>query len=118
MTNHSLTSQGEWDRVSSHREAGHPLLQIWQHQEVVYRPDISQVDLYGEWAKLARFGIRCLADAPFSQGTLAISSPEPDVFSDRDLLVLQEMAALLSEGFQRLERVMHFEGSSGPPVAS
>ena len=109
VTNHSLTPQGEWDRVSSHREADHPLLRIWQHQEVVYRPDISQVDLYGEWAKLARFGIRCLADAPFSQGTLAISSPEPDVFSDRDLLVLQEMAALLSEGFQRLEDLQNLE---------
>ncbi|MBI2502458.1 MAG: PAS domain S-box protein, partial [Candidatus Latescibacteria bacterium] len=109
VTNHSLTLEGEWHRVSPYRQADHPLLRIWQRQEVVYRPDIHRADPYGEQAGLERFAIRCLADAPFSQGTLAISSREPEVFSAGDLQVLQEMSSLLSEGFKRLEDLQNLE---------
>jgi PAS domain S-box-containing protein len=42
-------------------------------------------------------------DVPFSHGTLSLNSATPDVFSERDLCFFQELAEVLSEGFQRIE---------------
>ena len=40
---------------------------------------------------------------PFSHGTLAINSAEPGAFSGDDIIILQELAEALSEGFHRLD---------------
>ena len=46
--------------------------------------------------------MRAVVDVPFSHGTLAVSSSRPDAFSAEDIAVLQELAAVLSEGFRRM----------------
>ncbi len=109
VTNHGLTPEGAWHRVSNHQNADHPLLQIWKQGKLMYRPDIHREDLYGEKRLLEKYGLRCLADAPFSQGTLAISSSAPAAFTDRDLELLEEMAPLLAEGFKRLADLQSLE---------
>ncbi len=76
------------------------LMQIWQSQQLIYRPDLQQEDLYHERSHL-RVPLRAIVDVPFSHGTLAISSAEPNAFSPADIETLQAMARLLSEGFQR-----------------
>ncbi|MCC7263102.1 MAG: GAF domain-containing protein [Candidatus Latescibacteria bacterium] len=109
VTVHNLTPEGAWHPFHFQQREDLPLLKIWGRQETAYRPDIQQEDLYGERISMGKFGLRALADAPFSHGTLAISSPEPDAFSEHDLQMLQEMAALLSEGFQRLDDLQNLE---------
>ena len=86
------------------------LLRIWREGQVAYRRDLYEEDLYEEAAQIARtlgHPIRSVLDAPFKQGTLAVSSPEPNAFSTRDIEILQAMAEVLSEGVQRQQDLQH-----------
>ena len=47
--------------------------------------------------------MRSVVDAPFSHGTLTVASDSPQVFSDSDIAVLEELTGALSEGFRRLD---------------
>jgi len=108
VTIHTIHPDGRIDKAAAKAE-DHPLLRIWRQREIAYRPDLHRADLYGEWEELRLSGVRSLVDAPFSHGTLALSSTAPDAFSAQDLQVLGEMAALLSEGFQRLADLQNLE---------
>jgi PAS domain S-box-containing protein len=82
------------------------LLRIWREQQVAYRRDLKEEDPYGERSYIEKVKggkIRSIIDIPFPQGTLALNSLEADAFSPNDIDVLQEMAQVLSEGFQRME---------------
>ena len=86
--------------------AGSPVERSWRHREIVYRPDLQHQDLYGE---LALFGpsstVRCILDVPYENGTLAVSSSQPNAFSTDDIEMLQETSSLLSEAFKRIEDI-------------
>gem|GEM_PF-4382303 len=80
--------------------------------DVLYRRDLLQEDTYG--LLKARQGdfdtpIRSVLDVPFTHGSLAVNSPEPNAFSERHTAVLQQLAGVISEGFQRLEDLRKLE---------
>ena len=58
-----------------------------------YRPDVESDELVG---------VRSVVELPFSHGTLSVDSTQPDAFSEEEINVLQELANILSEGFQRM----------------
>jgi signal transduction histidine kinase/DNA-binding NarL/FixJ family response regulator len=98
---YTLKKEGEWKRYQFPFSEELPFIQIWRQNRLVYRPDIERDDPYDEGPTF-KIPIRALVDVPFTQGTLALSSLEPDVFSHGDLEVLQVTAQLLAEGFQRM----------------
>jgi signal transduction histidine kinase/PAS domain-containing protein len=81
----------------------------WRCGEVVHRKDLSSGDPYGEYAWCSAWDILCVLDVPFSHGTLAVSSDQPDAFSAEDIQTLEEMARVLSGGFQRQEDLLNLE---------
>ena len=83
------------------------ILDIWQSGKVVYRKNLEQSDPYDEKEWLG--GMCCVLDMPFSHGTLAISSAQPDAFSAEDIDILREIAEVFSEGFQRLQDLRESE---------
>jgi len=96
---HTLDNEGRWRRRSFQ---GTPTLrQLWRDQQLVYRPDIHLHDPLHERARFPT--IRSLVDAPFSHGTVAVSSRSPNAFTDGDLNLLRELSACLTEGFTRLD---------------
>jgi len=89
------------------------IVDIWKNQEIAYRPDLSREDPFGE-SVFFRDGVkpvRCVIDIPFSHGTLALNSTEPNAFADWQIEFLQEMADVLSEGFRRLDDLRALEQS-------
>ena len=82
---------------------------FWRASNPVYRADLHLDDPYGERAELERcYGraIRSVIDVPFSHGTLAVNSEEPDVFSSSESIAsMERLASLLSEAFHRLRDI-------------
>ena len=112
-----VDATGEAPSVHFYSAAGHAwvqagpergadvVLRIWREGSVAYRKDLSREDVYGEAAQIDKtlgHPVRSVVDAPFSGGTLAVSSDQPDAFSEGDLKLLQEVAEVLSEGVQRV----------------
>ncbi|MSR81992.1 MAG: GAF domain-containing protein, partial [Candidatus Latescibacteria bacterium] len=108
-TTHFRTTAGGWGQHTYTNLEGLPLLAIWKQQKLVYRRDLQTDDPYGEIARLGKSGRRSVVDIPFPHGTLALSSTQPDAFAAGDLSLLQEMAALCSEGFGRLDELRALE---------
>ena len=100
---HEITDTGEW--VVNERDEGSGIIRrIWKSRELSYRRDLEAEDPYQERATMqAHTRIRSVLDVPFSHGTLAVNSTRPDAFSAGDIALLQDLAAALSDGFQRLE---------------
>ncbi len=108
-TFHFRTPAGGWGQYQYPNLAGLPLLAIWSQQRLAYRPDLQADDPYGERKGLDNPGLRSMVDIPFSHGTLALSSVLPEAFGADELELLQEMAALCSEGFGRLDELRVLE---------
>ena len=87
---YSMNLEGQWRQRPITVSGTAIVSQIWRNQELVYRPDLEREDLYDECSHL-NAPLRSIVDVPFSQGTLAISSEQPEVFSPKDLEILQEM---------------------------
>jgi PAS domain S-box-containing protein len=103
---HTMAPGSYWTFASPEDQAAKIVLGFWRAQQVVYRKDLEQEDLYGERDNVRRDhgpAIRCIVDVPFLYGTLAVNSAEPAAFTPEDIEILQDMARVLSEGFQRLE---------------
>jgi PAS domain S-box-containing protein len=82
------------------------VLAFWREGEVVNRKDLWSEDDHnevGDWTvPSGRQGPRSIVDIPFSHGTLAANSSEPDAFTAY-LDLLDDIAGVLSEGFRRLD---------------
>ena len=81
------------------------VLRIWQQQSIAYRRDLQSEDAYAEAEQIERTTgepIRAVVDIPFHCGTLAVSSVDPDAFSDGDLEFFGDIAQLLGQGCTRL----------------
>ncbi|MBT4501976.1 MAG: PAS domain S-box protein [Gemmatimonadetes bacterium] len=104
-------SEGRW--TESREMRGRGLIQeIWQKGEVLYRRDLSADDAHEETSYLEdnyEAPIRSVVDVPFSQGTFAVNSLEPNAFSEQHIRDLQALAGVLSEGFQRLADLRRLE---------
>jgi len=86
--------------------------EIWQKGEVAYRRDLSVDDAHEETSYMEdnyEAPIRSVVDVPFSQGTFAVNSLEPDAFSAQHIRDLQALAGVLSESFQRMEDLRRLE---------
>ncbi|MBI2502490.1 MAG: response regulator [Candidatus Latescibacteria bacterium] len=107
---HNLSAEGMW-KSSDSSETSETILKIWRGGKVAYRPDLETEDLYGERERLHQYspGIRAVVDVPFSHGTLALNSTQPNAFSPQDIEFLQELAEVLFEGFRRLDDLKTLE---------
>jgi two-component sensor histidine kinase len=82
------------------------ILKLWQNGGPTYRRDLMETDVFHEKKAVENHyhhTVRSVIDVPFSHGTLAINSTEPDAFSQENIDILQEMASVLSETYQRLD---------------
>ncbi len=96
---YAMNQQGEWTRSGV---ADSPVVvRIWQSEKLTYRRDIRHEDPFDESLQFKT--IRSLVDVPFSHGTLSVSSRTPNAFAPEHIEVLQHMAPLLEEGFQRMD---------------
>jgi PAS domain S-box-containing protein len=94
---------GQGKLVLGHKEKpAQNLRRFMAAGQPVYRPDLKDVDLYGETAYLSGRTC-CLLDIPFSHGTLGLGSVSPGAFSPEDIGAVAQIAAVLSEGFGRLD---------------
>ena len=97
------------------RKACEVIVDMWRGGVPVYRKDIEKSDIYGEkelYPILFKNTVRSVIDVPFSHGTLAVSSQEPEAFTDDNIRILQDMAHILSEGFKRTEDLRNLEKNS------
>lgn len=103
MRSRSATRDGRW-LISDTPKAVQTVVAMWRSGRPTYRPDLETEDLYGERPYLQkRSRIRAVVDVPFSQGTLAVNSTQPDAFANEDLALFQELAECLSEAFRRCD---------------
>lgn len=88
------------------------LLDAWRAGEILYRRDLHTEDRYNERRFMTEdfsSPIRSILDVPFSHGTLAVNSTEPEAFSDAHIASLQLLAEVFSEAFRRVEDLRHLE---------
>jgi signal transduction histidine kinase len=80
------------------------LAKVWRQGQASYRRDVHREDAYDECAYMNqsyRQPVCSVLDVPFSHGTLALNSGEPDAFSAKDIRSLERIAEVLSEAFRR-----------------
>lgn len=84
---------------------------FWRDQKIVYRRDLMKDDPYEEFGRLSSMGalIRSVIDVPFGHGTVAVNSTRPQAFDEVDLIVLEDMARVLDEGFRRRRDLQRLE---------
>jgi len=101
-----------WETSTWKEGSGTPgtrvLDRIWQRGGVVYRPDLQAEDPLCE-RRLVGPRARSIVDVPFSHGTLAVNSPEPNAFPAEAMAHIQALAGALSEGFHRLDDILRVE---------
>ena len=102
---HNLTNEGTWTNTEKESAV---VRQFWRERVPAYRRNLDTEDLYQERSPTGT-GSRSVLDVPFSHGTLAVSSPEPNAFSDEDIASLQVLVEVLSEGFRRLDDLAALE---------
>ncbi len=103
---HELSRQGEWRTIADDPAGTEKVARFWREGQTVYRPNLDQADPYQERQFLAwGFGSvrRSVVDVPFSHGTLAVNSEQPNAFSDENIGFLENLAGVLAEGFRRLD---------------
>ncbi|MFT5089482.1 MAG: PAS domain S-box-containing protein, partial [Planctomycetota bacterium] len=100
FTPHGLDSSGQELATKRKNSTRGPLLSTWMSQQPLYRPDLHAEDSFNERADMAD-RIRAVLDVPFSHGTLAINSEEPNAFAEWEMEALQSIAEVLSEAFRR-----------------
>ncbi|MDP6016717.1 MAG: PAS domain S-box protein, partial [Candidatus Latescibacteria bacterium] len=103
MRSRSTAPGGGWMESATPR-AVTSVHDMWKRGEATYRPDLQADDPFDELPYIQTIAsIRAVVDVPFSHGTLALSSTTANAFSESDLLLLQEIAGVLSSGFQRID---------------
>jgi len=105
---YNLIDNQIWNSGQMSAGGARDVVAFWKSGEKVYRPDLLAEDIYGDKdragarADVENIGRRSIVDIPFSHGTLAFNSAEANAF-DRYMDSLEELAQVLSEGFQRLD---------------
>jgi len=108
---HRLTEEEGWIQRDPDDPALARIAAFWSGGELIYRADIDTEDRYGESVGRRTQGpfARSILDVPFSHGTLAINSLEPNAFDAATIDIVKRFAEVLSEGFHRLDdlRALH-----------
>ena len=99
-----ITKRGEW-MVSDTEPYAATVVEIWHAGDTAYRRNLAAEDTFGERdAVTDLYGpVDSIVDVPFSHGTLTVNSTNANAFLPRDLSFLEELAAVLSEGFRRMD---------------
>ena len=87
----------------------------WRDKRPVYRRSLDKEDRYSSGKRLREVSdrhIRSVLDVPFSRGTIAINSVQPEAFSEKDIETLGQFAGVLSEAYTRLEDIQKIEESA------
>jgi len=111
VRSYELTKDEKW-KPSTEEEVFDIIARFWQGKVPVYRRDITKEDKFHEFNSIDENLVetkRSILDVPFSHGTLAVSASEANAFSERDIAVLQEVAAILSTGYRRMEDLKNLE---------
>ena len=106
VRSHTLEENGHWQVTATEGEG--TVVRCWREAEACYRRDLETEDPFGERQMMAAaFGhpVRSIVDAPFSHGTLAVNSREPEAFSDESLADLAGLCEVLSDGFRRYDEI-------------
>ena len=93
---------------------GSSVYEGWRHARVIYRRDLDEEDRYDERRGIREDSsgpVRCVLDVPFSHGTIAINSLQPDAFSEADIETLRLFAGVVSEAYTRFEDIRRTEES-------
>jgi PAS domain S-box-containing protein len=80
-----------------------------------YRPDLEKEDAYSEYESLAASwgkAVRSALNVPFSHGTVMLVGVQGQAFGPEDIAVVEETAAILSEGCRRVEDGHRLAGRS------
>ena len=83
---------------------GSAVYEAWRNKRPVYRRNLDKEDPYNERTSIRiayEEEILSVLDVPFSYGTIALNSLQPDAFSERDIETLEMFASVLSEGYVR-----------------
>ncbi|MFH1570523.1 MAG: ATP-binding protein [Gemmatimonadota bacterium] len=105
MRSRTSVPGGGWLNTDTSRSAL-VVMEIWRGGQPRYRRDLEAEDTNAERSYLQRHArVRAVLDVPFSRGTLAVNSVEPEAFSDADVAAVQELAEVLSEGYRRMEDI-------------
>src|SRR5690606_9290638 len=102
---------GQWHKLDT-GVGTEILVGFWQDQQIVYRRDLDQDDLYNEAEMLRAYigaHIRSVVDVPFCYGTLAVSSTEPHACDGVDLDILRDRAGAMNEVMRRKDDLMRLE---------
>jgi len=94
--------------------AGSAVYAAFRYGRPVYRRDLDAADKYGERERLREDfeqSIRSVLDVPFSHGTLAINSLEPEAFPNQDIGAVGMLARVLSEAYARHDDIQRIEAS-------
>ena len=99
---YQMTRGGDW-YLNTAPSDGVIVTHFWKSTAPIYRRDLALDDPYRE-SRLNNDNqqIRSILDVPFSSGTIAVNSTVPSAFSDEDIVVLSELASILSGGFLRV----------------
>ncbi len=105
---HGLDAKGQ-ESGGAATAVGNDLLEsVWRSGAPLYRADLLVDDPHDKRTGLAhayQSEIRSIIDVPFSHGTLALNSTQPNAFSPEAIESLQMVAGLLSEAFRRWEDI-------------
>ncbi len=102
---------GEWTRLGQ-AEGAPTVAEFVRNGVTVYRRDVTVHDEFGESSLLNdmyRGRIRSVVDVPFSHGTIALNSTEPNAYDDEEIGLLEEHAKVLSEGYRRFGDLQNIE---------
>lgn len=100
----ALNTAGEKFEEDQEVFGGELLERTWREKAVAYRKDLEREDINGEYEAMRTYygtPIRSVIDIGFSHGTLALNSVKAEAFSENDIELLREIAAILSEAFHR-----------------
>ena len=100
---HSFSvGHGVPDQVSR-QELPEPIAEALRSGEPCHRRTPEQMRSSGDSPTMVAAGIQSVVNVPFRTGTLAMNSTQPETFSDDDIAVLCQFAAVIGEGHRRLE---------------
>lgn len=102
---YNLQARGEWSETGA-KKGQAVILDIWRAGEVVYRRDLLAEDPRGEQQYIESvlpMQVRSVLDVPFSRGTLAINSVQPNAFTAQTVHTMRAMVAIVESGLRRCE---------------
>lgn len=101
---HNMTRGANWMTLG--RDPKPLIVEFWKAGVPAYRRDLDTEDVHNEQPTISEYygrPARSVIDVPFSHGTLALNSTEPNAFTEDQVALLQDLASVLEDGYRRLD---------------